>query len=160
MQIFMQVLFQIFYVGFASLHYFLTLLFFVCFIRLIFAKYAPYSAFYVASIFFVQAVYNGCPFTEIQSYLAVNAGYLPDPNQFIFGAFESFLLPSRLVFLLLSTFIFTYSYKSWNKPAVNVNFSRCFKHLFANNFNFKFYKQMPFKLHKILTCFQFNFIKK
>lgn len=123
----MQALDFILYTGFSAIHLFITFLFFISFARVIFAKYTPYSGFYVASIFCVQAIYNGCPFTEMQNWLGLRAGNLADPNEFMFGAFGDFTTIPRIIFFMLSVVIFRYSYNVWTKPTVVVNFNRCFK---------------------------------
>jgi len=123
----MQVLFEIAYFGFAAFHVSITWLFFVAFMLLLFTRHAPYSGFYVAALFFVQSIYNGCPFSDIENWLAVRVGYAAVSNQFLFGVFEQYTLIARVICLILSLIILRYSYQAWLRPQVVVDFGRCFQ---------------------------------
>lgn len=107
-------------------HNLIFLLILICISRLFFVKYTPYSIFYIASILLVQAIYNGCPISDINNFFSYRIGIEIDQNQFFGGIFGQYSLYIRILTLLSSTLLFYVSYKTWDKPKTKVDFSRIF----------------------------------
>lgn len=114
-------------------HNVIFLLVLICIARLFLVKYTPYSIFYIASVLFVQAIYNGCPISDINNFFSYRIGIEIDQNQFFGGIFGQYSLYIRILTLLSSILLFYISYKSWDKPKTKVDFSRIFHKRFELN---------------------------
>lgn len=87
-------------------HFTLMILAFYCIYRTFRYKYAPYSGLYIVGYFGTHVIYNGCPITETQNYLALQGTIEPVANTFLqieLGLWET---PLRILvgsFLLILT---------------------------------------------------------
>lgn len=120
---------------FANLHNLVYLLFIISLFRLFLAKFAPYAAFYIASVAFTQAVYDGCSLVDIENFLASKASQQFVPNDFWAGIFATQgqweILP-RIFVLIISGLLWYYSFKTWHKVDCLVDFRRIFKRIDKN----------------------------
>lgn len=122
-----QFLFTVFFAIVNVAHNFLFVLFLFCFLRILFAKNAPYSYFYIASITLTQALYNGCSVMDIQNWVERRAGLAITPNEFLFTLFgwDTFFRVLTLAFTFL---LYYQSYVTWNTPVVEVDFTRIYRY--------------------------------
>lgn len=127
---FEQTFWLIIYSLFATIHNFVYIIFIISIFRLFLAKFAPYSAFYIASVAFTQSVYDGCSLVSIENFLASKASQKLISNDFWGGIFSFSLLLENLVrffVLIISLFLWYYSFKTWKKVDCQVDFRRIFK---------------------------------
>jgi hypothetical protein len=120
---------QIYFVIYNLLNLFHTtvfILFGFSVVRFFLVKYAPYSSMYMAMVAFIQAVYNGCPVTDIVNFFAVKSGVPITSNEFLFIFFDWYWF-SRILMLFLSLLLLYNSYITWNKPRTILDFSRIYR---------------------------------
>ena len=118
-----QELLTVLYAIFNVVHYGVFALFFLCSVRIFSTKYAPYSAFYVASVALIQVIYDGCPLTDLVNFLAKQIGLDVIANQFIFIFFDWYWF-SKILILGFSFLLYYQSYETWYKPRTVLDFTR------------------------------------
>ena len=118
-----QQFYDVSYVLLDVFHSVIFILFGICAARFFLVKDAPYSSMYVGIVAFIQAIYNGCPLTDVVNLFAVKSGNIVVSNQFLFVFFDWYWF-SRVLILCVSLLLLYHSYVTWNKPRTVVNFSR------------------------------------
>lgn len=97
-----------------AFHFAIMIIMFVGIYRIIFKPLAPYSALYVGIYHLVHSLYNGCPLSELQNYVSLQAGIEPIDNIFwrgLFGQDPNVLNAMRVLVGLICLTLIYYSYK-------------------------------------------------
>jgi phosphatidylglycerophosphate synthase len=110
----MDYLLLITYVLFAAFHTVTTWWFFVCLIRTFVVKYSPFSATYVGATTVANAIYGGCPFTEIENAIASTVGVPPKLVGEIYVFFGDLGGLVRVVLLIAGIGFLYNAYQVWH----------------------------------------------
>ncbi len=110
------------------MHYTIFILFTISLVRFFIYKHTSYSAIFIGTVGVLQSIFNGCPVTTLNNYLATKAGGIDlEDNSFWGGMFGEYTNLFRVITFGLSLIILYYAYKTWGKVVVKVNPSLVFR---------------------------------
>lgn len=87
---------------------------------------------YLGLVICTQAIYNGCPISEFNRFVAKKIGG-DFENLFWFGEFGKYETEVRIITFLLSFFLFYLAWQTWDKKTakIDLNIFKIFKkHVF------------------------------
>ncbi len=101
------------------IHFSFLVLFLFALIRIILVRYVPYTAMYVSLYIGIHAIYNGCPITTTQNFLAIGSGVIPvTNNDFLKGFLPEYEIQLRILVLFACTILLLLAYKQFKKLGV------------------------------------------
>jgi hypothetical protein len=104
-------------------HFAFTILFLICFFKVLFQKYSPYCQLYMAGFLIVQVSWDGCPIASFINIFNNLGGYSFEYNGFFFGAAGEWTQPLRFLGLLMMGLLTWSAFETWYKTDTPVDFA-------------------------------------